>query len=598
MRMTRLLLHTLRDDPTDAEVEGHSLLVRGGYVRRVASGVYTYLPLGWRVLSKIEHIVRQELDAVGMQEMLMPALSPIELWDQSGRSALFGQDALPAFVIEGRGGRFVLGPTHEEVATVTVASQVDSYRQLPVTIYQIQSKFRDEARPRFGLLRTRELIMCDAYSFDKDARSMHRSYDEAVAAYLRIFNRIGLDVTPVEARSGAIGGDVNHEFMVRSVIGEDKFVRCPRCNYASNVEAAEAAEPDRLDEDVTAPDTQSSTDAPPTRLCHTPGCTTIESLVEFFADPSAHAAGTGVVAQGDSGITAGDILKCVAMLNSASEPVVVMVPGNKEARVPLGWRLFEEADFERFNSLIRGYIGPMGLEGKGIRLVADWSVRTRSGPWVTGANRGDHHVLGVMGDRDFVVDEWGSYATVQHGDPCPRCATSLELVSSVEAAHTFQLGTTYSSKMPGGSFLSDDGSQQPFYMGCYGIGISRLMAVIAEENHDENGLVWPAQVAPFQVHLLSIGAQRSEDIRNASDSVYAALKAIGAEVLYDDRELSGGIKFKDSDLVGIPLRLVVGQKGVSRGVIEWRSRRGGLSGEVSLEAPEAGLGDLLTSKEL
>jgi prolyl-tRNA synthetase len=565
MRMSRLLVRTLREAPADAEVVSHQLLVRGGFIRRLASGVYSFLPLGLRVLHNIEAIIREELDAAGCQELLLPALHPLELWEQSGRAAMFGSDALPAMQVEGRGGSFVLGPTHEEVVTVTVGAEVDSYRQLPVTVYQIQVKFRDEARPRFGLLRTRELIMADAYSFDVDKEAMQASYATVYDAYLRIFDRLGLDVSPVEAESGAIGGDVNHEFMVPSSVGEDHFVRCVACGYAANVEAAGRGGFG----DPVAPD--SAVPAPVEH--HTPGRPGIDEVVAFFDDPA---------------VTHADLLKSLAVVDADGNAVLVLVPGDREARLPGGWRLFEEADFAAHPSLVRGYIGPGGQQGAGITVVADVGV-ARPGPWITGANRADHHLSGVFVGRDFDVDAWGSYAEVVTGDACPRCGAEVDLVRSVEAAHTFQLGTKYSDVMTGASFVAEDGSEAVFAMGCYGMGVSRLLSVVAEECHDDQGLVWPAALAPFQVHLAALGAGRSPEVAAAADAVYERLVAAGVDVLYDDRDVSPGVKFADADLLGIPVRLVVGGKGVARGIVEWRSRATGDEREVALDAPAEAL---------
>ncbi len=561
MRMSRLLVRTLREAPADAEVVSHQLLVRGGFIRRLASGVYTFLPLGLRVLHRVETVIREELDAAGSQELLLPALHPRELWEQSGRAALFGSDALPAMTLEARGGSFVLGPTHEEVVTVTVGAEVDSYRQLPLTVYQIQVKFRDEARPRFGLLRTRELIMCDAYSFDVDKDAMQDSYRTVYDAYLRIFARMGLDVSPVEAESGAIGGDVNHEFMVPSVVGEDHFVRCPGCGYAANVEAA--ARGGFGDPVEPAADGAGHVDH------HTPGCPGIDEVVAHFDDPS---------------VGAGDLLKSLAVVDADGRPVLVLLAGDREARLPGGWRLFEEADFAAHPSLVKGYIGPMGQQEAGITVVADVGV-ARPGSWVTGANRVDHHVAGVLLGRDFTVDEWGSFAEVETGDACPRCGTAVELVRSVEAAHTFQLGEKYSSVMPGASFVAEDGTEAIFSMGCYGMGVSRLLAVLAEEHHDDRGLVWPAELAPFQVHLAALGAGRAPEVAEAADALHDRLVAAGVDVLYDDRDVSPGVKFADADLLGVPVRLVVGSKGVARGIVEWRSRATGEEREAPLDAP-------------
>jgi len=561
MRMSRLLVRTLREAPADAEVASHQLLVRGGYIRRLASGVYTFLPLGLRVLHNIERVVRAELDAAGSQELLLPALHPRELWEQSGRAALFGSDALPAMTLEARGGSFVLGPTHEEVVTVTVGAEVESYRQLPLTVYQIQVKFRDEARPRFGLLRTRELIMCDAYSFDVDKAAMQASYGVVYDAYLRIFARMHLDVSPVEAESGAIGGDVNHEFMVPSVVGEDHFVRCSGCGYAANVEAAARGGFD----DPPAP----PSDAAPVVEHHTPERPGIEQVVAYFDDPA---------------VTEADLLKSLAVVDGGGRPVLVLVAGDREARLPSGWRLFEEDDFAAHPSLVKGYIGPMGQQAAGITVLADLGV-TRPGPWITGANRADHHVSGALLGRDFTVDAWGSYAQVVTGDACPRCGTPVDLVRAVEAAHTFQLGEKYSSVMPGASFVAEDGEEAVFSMGCYGMGVSRLLAVLAEEHHDDRGLVWPAELAPFQVHLAALGAGRAPEVAEAADDLYGRLVAAGIDVLYDDRDVSPGVKFADADLLGVPVRLVVGAKGVARGVVEWRSRATGEEREADLSAP-------------
>ncbi|MGA8725564.1 MAG: proline--tRNA ligase [Acidimicrobiales bacterium] len=565
MRMSRLLLRTLREAPADAEVASHRLLVRGGYIRRLASGIYSFLPLGTRVLRRIEAVVREELDRAGCQELLLPALHPIELWEESGRAALFGNDALPAMTVEARGGTFVLGPTHEEVVTVTVGSEVDSYRQLPVTVYQIQVKFRDEARPRFGLLRTRELIMADAYSFDADSDGMRTSYLTVFDAYLRIFERLGLHVVPVEASSGAIGGDVNHEFMVPSAVGEDYFVSCPACGYAANVEAA----------------TRGANDDPPVRTDgagpmvehHTPDRAGIEDVVAFFADDR---------------VTAADLLKTMAVFDDAGRATVVLVPGDREVRLPSGWRLFEEEDFARHPALVRGYVGPSGLQSQGIRVFADFAV-DRDEPWITGANRLHHHVTGARLGRDFDVDEWGSFAQVAEGDPCPRCGEPVSLVRSVEAAHTFQLGHKYSDLMTGGSFVTEEGDEATFAMGCYGMGVSRLLSVLAEVHHDEAGLRWPAEVAPFRAHLLALGADRSAQVAEAAERLYTRLMEAGVDVLFDDRAASPGVKFADADLLGIPTRLVVGAKGLARGVVERRSRATGEERELALEASVAEL---------
>jgi len=568
MQMSRLLLRTLRDDPADADTAGHALLVRGGFVRRVASGVYTFLPLGTKVLHKLSSIIREELDAAGMQELLMPALSPIELWEQSGRAARFGSDALPAMLVDARGGRFVLGVTHEEVVTSTVSAEVDSYRQLPLTVYQIQTKFRDEARPRFGLLRGREFLMCDAYSFDVDKDAMVVSYDVAKQAYLRIFERVELPVTPVEALSGAIGGDVNHEFMVESAIGEDHFVRCERCGYAANVEAAE----------VGGPEGHGPTGAehPALRRIETPRAPTIDEVVALLDDPAIDASRT---------------IKALAAFDLAGEPVVVIVPGDREVKLPAGWRLFEDDDFTTHPAIVRGYLGPVGL---GVRVVADASVAAADHAWVVGANEADVHLADVVFERDFQVHDVGDYVAARAGDRCARCGGALELVRSVEAAHIFQLGLTYTAEpgayvMEGATFAAEDGTEQPFWMGCYGFGVSRLVAVLAETFRDEHGLCWPTSTAPFDVHVCAPGAGRTPAVREVADALYAELTAQGVDVLYDDRDVSAGVAFADADLVGVPLRVTVGARGLERGIVEVRERRSGEVVELAVDAAATAL---------
>ena len=554
MRMSRLLLRTLRDAPADADAISHQLLVRAGYVRRVASGIYTFLPLGWRVLRNVERVVREEMDAAGAQEILMPILQPCELWEQTGRLTSMAEIL---FRLEGKGGAFVLAPTHEELVTATVAAEVDSYRDLPLNVYQVQFKYRDEARPRFGLLRGREFIMKDAYSFDASQDGMRASYQVMFDAYCRIFDRLSLTYTPVEADAGAIGGDVNHEFMVPSSIGEDHFARCTKGDYAANVEAAVTA--DRELADVAAEALEEH---------HTPDRPGIDAVVEFFAD---------------RGLTAAGMLKSIALADADGKPVVVLVPGDREVRVPAGMRPFEDADFADHPELVKGYIGPMGLREAGVRILADFAVRA-GGPWVTGANKADHHVSGATLGRDFTVAEWGSFAAIADGDPCPRCGSPLELVQSVEAGHTFQLGLTYSTKVPGATFTDEAGVEHPYWMGCYGIGISRGPAVIAEEHHDDAGLVWPAEVAPYRVHLLSLGIGRSPEVAAAADRLYDQLVGAGVSVLYDDRDASPGVKFADADLLGMPTQLIVGAKGLAREVVERKDRRSGNRDDVALDA--------------
>jgi len=538
-------------------VASHQLLVRAGFIRRLSSGVYTFMPLGFRLVQHITAIVREEMDRAGAQEMLMPVLAPIELLQSTGRDALM-DDVL--MHLHAKGGDFVLGPTHEEVVTTTVSGEVDSYRDLPFNVYQVQTKFRDEARPRFGLMRTREFIMKDAYSFDANAQGMGESYQAMYDAYCRIFDRFGLTYTPVVADSGAIGGDVNHEFMVASVIGEDFFVECGSCGYAANIEAATAGSHEGA-ADAGAHDSANGGKAEELLVHDTPDTPTIDSLVELFVDRGRH-------------ITAAQTLKCITVKDTDGAMILALVPGDREVLVGrLGAETvaFDEADFAAHPELAKGYIGPMGAQDHSMRVVADPLVRA-GGPWVTGANSTGRHATGVTLDRDFTVDEWLPIASVAEGDPCPTCSGTLAFRQAVEAGHTFQLGLTYTTKIPGAEFADEDGRLTPMYMGCYGIGISRMAAVIAEVHHDDDGLRWPESVAPYQVHLLGLGAGRAPEVRTAADELYEELTDAGLSVLYDDRDASPGVMFADADLLGMPHIVAIGRKSLEKGVVEMKNR--------------------------
>jgi len=559
------MLKTHREAPGDAEAISHQLLVRGGYIRRLASGVYGFMPLGLRMLQKVESVVRSEMDGAGAQELLLPVLHPRELWQQSGRDELMDPILMR---VEAKGGAFVLGPTHEEVVTSFVAATAESYRDLPLNVYQIQTKFRDEERPRFGLMRTREFLMKDAYSFDRDADAMAASYRNMFDAYCRIFDRLELDYTPVEADSGAIGGDVNNEFMVPSDIGEDFFARCSACGWAANIETAVAGTGPEVGGEAT-PDAGVELERH-----HTPGATTIEAAVEVM------------------GIESAQMLKCFTLKGPDGQLVMALVPGDREvlvAKLGADLEALDGADFAARPELAKGFISPMRAQEFGFEVVADPSIRA-SGNWATGADEHDWHVTGCTLDRDFSVDRWASIASIAEGDPCPTCGESqMELVRSVEAGHTFQLGLTYSNKIPGASFLSESGEQQPYWMGCYGIGVTRLAAVVAEEHHDENGLMWPDEVAPFQIHLLSLGAGRAPEVANAADALHDDLVAAGFDVLYDDRDVSPGVKFNDADLLGMPVQLALGRKGLEAGIVERKHRRTGERDEIPLDGVTAAL---------
>lgn len=553
MRMTRLATKTQREAPADAEAESHKLLVRAGYIRRLASGVYSFLPLGLKVLAKINQIVREELDGIGAQEVLLAALHPVELWEQTGRLDTMSDVLMQ---VEAKGGSFVLGPTHEEAVIATIAPDLESYRDLPVTLYQIQTKFRDEARPRFGLMRTREFIMADGYSFDVSAEGMKYSYQQMYEAYLRIFDRLKLPYVAVEADSGAIGGDVNHEFMVPSPIGEDYFAKCESCGYAANIEAARRG-PQRKTK---------FSEVNPMSVIATPETSSIQELVRFFRSSG-------------EDIEEKNFLKSIACKDATDEITIILVPGDREARIPKGLTPLTDDDFDSFSFLFKGYLGPMQMQEQGVKIVADFSV-LESQSWITGANLAGHHVVNAQPDRDFVIDELGSYVVVHNGDPCPSCGADLELVRSVEAGHTFQLGLTYSSKIPNASFKSENGLNEKFWMGCYGIGMSRLPAVLAEHFHDSSGLMWPASVAPFQVEILTISPGKFPEVVSYCDSVYQQLLELKCEVLYDDRDIAPGVKFADADLIGIPKIVTVGQRGLSVGMVEVKDRQTGERAEI------------------
>ena len=565
MRMSQLFLRTLRDDPADAEVDSHRLLVRAGFIRKVAAGVYSWLPLGYRVLRKVEQIVREEMDAAGAQELLLPIIQPLELWARTGRDKAYGP--LMFKLTDRKESGFALAPTAEEVITVTASNEYGSYRDLPVNLYQINWKYRDELRPRFGLLRSREFLMMDAYSFDVDVEALKASYKLMFDAYHRVFERCGLTFRPVEAQAGEIGGDVNHEFMAVAAVGEDDFVWCRNCDYAANVEAAvrgsvtvDAAGTDHSGFAAMAPE-------------HTPDLPGIKGVSEFM------------------GVQPGEMLKCIAF-DVDGEMGLALVPGDREVNpFALGQalagrkvRLWEDADFDAHPDVPKGYIGPH-FPGATVR-VADPAVQAGpSGGWVTGANQVDHHVRHAVLGRDFDADTFADLVTVVTGDPCPRCGAALSVDRGIEVGHIFQLGTKYSVAL-GADYTDETGQQHPMVMGCYGIGVSRVVAAAVEEHHDDNGLVWPAALAPYQVHLVSLPGkgEAAPEVRAAADRLYEDLRAASVDVLYDDRDQSPGVKFADADLLGVPTQLILGAKGLGRGVVERKDRRTGERDEVALEA--------------
>jgi prolyl-tRNA synthetase len=565
--MSSLFLRTLRDDPADAEVPSHRLLVRAGYVRRVAPGVFSWLPLGYLVYRNVEEIVRDEMNRAGFQEVHFPALLPRDPYEQTNRWTEYGENL---FRLQDRKGNdYLLGPTHEEMFTLMVKGEYSSYKDLPLVIYQIQTKYRDEARPRAGILRGREFVMKDSYSFDVDDAGLQRSYDRHRDAYISCFTRLGLDFVIVSAMSGAMGGSASEEFLAPTESGEDTYVRCTACDYAANVEAVVTPVPDSID----------WTDAPAAHAEQTPDTPTIDTLVAVSNERPD-------LARPDRPWTGADTLKNVVFLvtdvDGTEYPLAVGLPGDREVDAkrleavlqPAVARPFEEADFARFPALVKGYIGPQALgeeSASGVRYLVDPRVvpGTR---WITGANVAGSHVYDLVCGRDFTPDGTIEVAEVREGDVCPSCGGALTLASGIEIGHIFQLGRKYADAL-GLQVLDENGRLVTVTMGSYGIGVSRAVAAIAEQSHDDLGLVWPREVAPADVHLVATG--KDEAAFEAAERLAAELDASGVRVLYDDRRgVSPGVKFKDSELIGVPTIVVVGKR-LAEGFIEVKDRRSG-----------------------
>jgi prolyl-tRNA synthetase len=547
MRMSTLFARTLREAPAEAEVASHKLLLRAAYIRKLMAGVYSWLPLGLRTLRKVEEIVREEMDAADAQEIRLPIILPAEAWKVTGRWETYG-DLM--FKLKDRHQRELgLGPTHEEAVTPLVAGEFSSYRDLPVNLYQIEWKYRDELRPRFGLLRVREFLMKDAYSFDRDEEGMRRSYELMIGAYRRVFDRCGLTYQVVEADPGQIGGDVNHEFMSVAPVGEDEFVYCENGDYAADVEAASARPPDVAPEGTLEPVAEVST----------PGRSSIQAVSEFLGRP------------------APEMLKCI-LYEAGGRTVAVLIPGDREineskvarAMWPAPVRLFEDEDF-RSRSLLKGFVGPQGLPDD-VTVLADLSVRG-SGNWVTGANKPDTHATGVNLDRDFRVDRWEDVSQIRAGDPCPVCGGKLRLEKGIVVGHTYQLGTRYSKPLKA-TFVDEDGTEQPYQMGCYGIGISRIVAAAAEQFNDEGGLRWPKALAPYDAVVIPTNMDH-DSVVEVAERLYAELGEMGLEVLIDDRDVTAGVKFADADLIGLPVQVVVGKRGIESGMADLKARAAG-----------------------
>jgi prolyl-tRNA synthetase len=551
MRYSQYFIPTVKETPADAEVVSHKLMLRAGMIRKLSAGIYNYLPLGLRSIRKVENIVREEMNRAGAIEILMPGVLPAELWQESGRWDQYGKELLR--FRDRKDAEFCLGPTHEEIVTDLVRREIKSYRQMPINLYQIQSKFRDEIRPRFGLMRGREFIMKDAYSFDVEEKAADTSYEKMYRAYRRIFERCGLNFRAVEADTGSIGGSSSHEFMVLADSGEDAIVSCSCCEYAANVEKAESRQ------------IEAAEHADPRPLEHvaTPGKRTIEEVSEYL------------------GVNAASMVKTLVLL-ADNEPVVALVRGDHDLneiklKNVLGCSEIEMAGDEVVQKVTNapvGFAGPMGLS---VKIVADLAVKGMKN-FVTGGNAKDLHLKNVNLDRDFKATLFADIRNVVHGDQCPRCDSGiLEMWRGIEVGHVFKLGTKYSKALKA-TYLDADGKEQVIFMGCYGIGIGRTVAACIEQNHDENGIIFPLPIAPFHC-IISALNMKEDAVREASESIYGQLEAARVEVLLDDRDERPGFKFKDADLIGIPLRIVVGSKNLAEGKVELKDRK---TGEVLL----------------
>jgi prolyl-tRNA synthetase len=558
MRASKLLLATLKETPADAEVISHQYMLRAGMIRKVATGIYNLLPLGLRVVRKIEHIVREEMNRAEAQELLMPAVQPAELWEESGRWVEYGPELLR---FKDRHQRdFCLGPTHEEVVTNIVRNEIKSYRQLPLNLYHIQTKFRDEIRPRFGVMRAREFIMKDAYSFDVDQAGLEASYERMYRAYERIFSRCGLEFRAVSADSGAIGGSTSHEFHVLAESGEDAIAVCSRCDYAANVELAEAV----------APEAGRPAPAQDLETVDTPDQLTVERVARFLGVPTSKVAKTLLVRGSDGGAVA-------LIVRGDHELNAVKAEKLSEVAKPL--EFIQPGEVSRVAGCDVGSIGPRGLK---VPVIADRAA-SRMSDFVCGANAEGQHLTGVNWGRDLADPRTEDIRKVTSGDPCPgtckQSGASLEVKRGIEVGHVFQLGTKYSRSM-NATCLDEQGNSVIIEMGCYGIGITRIAAAVIEQHHDDHGIIWPDSIAPFEIAVAPIGMKKSEAVRDAAETVYTQLNDAGFDVLIDDRNERPGVMFAELDLIGVPHRLVVGDRGLKNGFIEYKHRRASQAQEL------------------
>ena len=544
MRYSQLFIPTLKEIPAEAEVTSHKLMIRAGMIRKLAAGIYSTLPLGLRVLRNVENIIREEMNATGAQEVFLPCIQPAELWQESGRWKLYGKDLLR---IKDRHDRdFCFGPTHEEVITDILRKEVRSYRQLPISFYQIQTKFRDEIRPRFGVMRGREFMMKDAYSFDCDEEGAERSYKKMYQAYCNIFKRCGLSFKAVEADSGTIGGSYSHEFMVIADSGEEAIAFCDKCDYAANLEKAE----------IKATDSYKKNEKKKLKSVETPGMMSVEEVSSFLK------------------VTPKDLAKTL-LFETEKGTVAAMVRGDHQINeIKLKnitgcseINLAREEVVKEISGAPIGFTGPMGLK---IAVFADHAIQ-QGANFVTGANKADYHLLNVNEGRDFSVKNFCDIRNVEDGDPCPKCSGRIQLKRGIEVGHVFKLGEKYSKSLKA-TFLDKDGKEKYFVMGCYGIGVGRTMAAAIEQNFDQHGIIWPIPIAPFQVMVMPLNIN-SKEISDAANKIYDHLSKDKIEVLVDDRDERPGVKFKDADLLGIPLQIIIGDRTLKESAVELKIRK-------------------------
>jgi len=563
LRLSEFFVPTLKEYPSDTEIPSHSLSLRAGLIRKVASGVYSFLPMGLKVLRKIEDIIRQEMNNAGAIELFLPVLQPSMLWEKSGRWNEYGPEL---FRLKDRNERdFCLGPTHEELITYLACMDIKSYKDLPVNLYQIQVKFRDEMRPRYGLLRAREFIMKDAYSFSANDSDLDVIYDKMHDAYCRILERIGLEYRVVAADTGLIGGDVSHEFIVLAENGEEKIVFCPECGYSESYEMSKSIPSDPEVEDIN--ETGKKVVMGSIKEINTPGLTSVDGLVDSLKVENTK------------------IVKAMVLTDEDGNIYIFLIRGDRELNLKKAGSFLKKSlslleKDKKTGNLVMGYIGPVGLDA-GIELYADNSIRGLKN-FITGANKKDFHLMNVNYPRDFKVREWSDFSYPIQGDSCTSCGGKLKIEKGIEVGHIFKLGYKYSKKMDA-NFLDKDGKLKPMVMGCYGIGVSRIIAAVIEQLHDDKGIIWPDSITPYMINIITT-TEKNSKLSEAGNEIYRKLKRMGLEVLYDDRDISAGIKFRDSDLIGVPVKLIIGKNFIDKKVIDVEYRKTGEKIEIKVDS--------------